>query len=77
MLQLNFNEILDIAQIEDIPSYDGHCLRAYAYWPDQMMDIYEQLEYVKQHEHLIRIEHPNGNIEYLCEEDYAKTYIEN
>lgn len=48
-------------------SYDGHCLRSYSYFHDQMPDITEQLEEIKKEGKVYKVTHDDGTIEYLNE----------
>ena len=60
----------DIVKIEfynTFSSYDGHCLRSYSYFRDQMPDITEQLEEIKKEGKVYKVTHDDGTIEYLNE----------
>jgi uncharacterized membrane protein YkoI len=60
----------DIVKIEfynTFSSYDGHCLRSYSYFKDQMQDITEQLEEIKKEGKVYKVTHDDGTIEYLNE----------
>ena len=39
MLELNSSDEVSILQVENAPGYDGHCLRAFAYFGEHMPDI--------------------------------------
>ena len=39
MLELSSSDEVSIVQAENTLGYDGHCLRAYSYFGDQMPDI--------------------------------------
>lgn len=47
--------------------YDGHCLRSYSYFHDQMPDITEQLKEIKKEGKVYKVTHDDGTIEYLNE----------
>lgn len=61
------SDTVSIIQIQDTESYDGHCLRAYAYFHDQMPDIKSQMEEVKKEGKLYKVIYEDGTIEYLNE----------
>ena len=39
MLEIKSSDELNIVQVENTQGYDGHCLRAFSYFGDQMPDI--------------------------------------
>ena len=39
MLEIKSSDELNIVQVENTQGYDGHSLRAYYYWGEQMPDI--------------------------------------
>lgn len=41
MLQIKSSDKIEIKEIESIPGYDGHSLRAFNYWAEDMPDIKE------------------------------------
>ena len=47
--------------------YDGHCLRAYHYWSNEMPDITAQLEEIKKEGKIFKVTKDDGTIEYLNE----------
>lgn len=47
--------------------YDGHCLRAYSYWPELMPDITEKIAEICKEGRVFKITHDDGSIEYLNE----------
>ena len=47
--------------------YDGHCLRAYTYFKDQMPDISSQLDEIEKEGRTFKVTHDDGSVEYLNE----------
>lgn len=47
--------------------FDGHCLRAYSYFKDKMLDIKEQMEEIEKEGKVYKVTHDDGTIEYLNE----------
>lgn len=47
--------------------FDGHCLRSYSYFKDQMPDITAQLEEIKKEGKVYKVTHDDGSVEYLNE----------
>ena len=47
--------------------YDGHCLRAYSYFPEQMPDITSQLEEVHKEGRVYRVTLDSGEVKYFNE----------
>ena len=39
MLEIKTSDDLSIVQVENTQGYDGHSLRAYSYWSEDMPDI--------------------------------------
>ena len=50
-------------------NYDGHCLRSFSYYKEQMPDIEEKMKYADRDCKYFKVTHDNGTIEYFCEED--------
>ena len=48
-------------------AFDGHCLRAFSYFSDQMPDIVAELEEVKKPGKVYKVELEDGSIKYLNE----------
>lgn len=44
MLEISSSDTVEIEQIENTKGYDGHCLRAYSYFKDQLPDIEDTVE---------------------------------
>ena len=44
MLEIKTTDSISIIQVENTSGYDGHCLRTYNYWKDQMPDIVDTVE---------------------------------
>lgn len=44
MLEIKSTDAVSIRQIENSPGYDGHCLRAFKYYSEQMPDIVDTVE---------------------------------
>lgn len=60
----------DSVQIEFLgkfSSYDGHCLRAFSYFADEMPDIKAQIEEIKKEGKTFKVTHDDGSVEYLNE----------
>lgn len=82
---LKINSKTDTVKIEFLgifPSYDGHCLRAYHYWKNEMPDITSQLEEIKKENKVFKVTKDDGTIEYLNEnnpklKEYQKEVISN
>ena len=56
MLKIHKNSTVNISQIGNTSGYDGHALRAYVYFGDQMPDIQNTVESInsisdKKHPH--------------------------
>ena len=47
--------------------YDGHCLRAYSYWPELMPDINKSLEEIHKEGKIFKVTLDDGTVEYLNE----------
>lgn len=47
--------------------YDGHCLRAFSYFADEMPDIKAQIEEIKKEGKTFKVTHDDGSVEYLNE----------
>ena len=47
--------------------YDGHCLRAFSYFADEMPDIKAQIEEIKKEGKTFKVTHDDGHVEYLNE----------
>ncbi len=47
--------------------YDGHCLRAYSYFSDEMPDIKAQIEEIKKAGKTYKVTHDDGTVEFLNE----------
>ena len=47
--------------------YDGHCLRAFSYFADEMPDIKAQIEEIKKEGKTYKVTHDDGTVEYLNE----------
>ena len=50
-------------------NYDGHCLRSFSYYKEQMPDIEEKMKYADRDCKYFKVTHDNGTVEYFCEED--------
>lgn len=50
-------------------NYDGHCLRSFSYYKEQMPDIEEKMKYADRDCKYFKVTHENGTVEYFCEED--------
>ena len=50
-------------------NYDGHCLRSFSYYKEQMPDIEEKMRYADRDCKYFKVTHDNGTVEYFCEED--------
>ena len=50
-------------------NYDGHCLRSFSYYKEQMPDIEEKMKYADRDCKYFKVTHDDGTIEYFCEED--------
>ena len=44
MLEINSSDSVSIKQIPNTQGYDGHCLRAYSYWPEKFTHIPNTVE---------------------------------
>lgn len=49
--------------------FDGHCLRSFAYYKEQMPDIAKKMEYANRECKYYKVTLDDGTEEYLCEED--------
>lgn len=49
--------------------YDGHCLRAFAYFGDQMPDIVAQWETIEKADKVVEVTFQDGTIDYLSIDD--------
>lgn len=52
-----------------LDNYDGHCLRAFSYFHDQMEDIQEKLDYINTEEQLYEVIDDSGHVQVLKESD--------
>ena len=50
-------------------NYDGHCLRSFSYYKEQMPDIAEKMSYADKECKYFKVTLDDGTVEYLCEED--------
>lgn len=50
-------------------NYDGHCLRSFSYYKEQMPDIAEKMSYADRECKYFKVTLDDGTVEYLCEED--------
>ena len=50
-------------------NYDGHCLRSFSYYKEQMPDIAEKMSYADRECGYFKVTLDDGTVEYLCEED--------
>ena len=66
-LIINKEDTVDIIKIS-VPGYDGHCLRAYAYFGDQMPDIKQ----VDESTSCYKVEMDDGTVKYLTQEELDK-----
>ena len=51
MLEIKSSDELNIVQVENTQGYDGHCLRAYSYFGNQMPDIINTVESINSIKH--------------------------
>lgn len=56
-----------------IDGYDGHSLRAFAYFRERMPDIEVELAKAELPGKFYKITHDNGEVEYVCEGELEKT----
>lgn len=49
--------------------FDGHCLRSFAYYKEQMPDIAKKMDYANRNCKYYKVTLDDGTEEYLCEED--------
>lgn len=50
-----------------LENYDGHCLRAYAYFEETMPDIVEKREEIAKEGQTYKVVYSDGSVEYLNE----------
>lgn len=50
-------------------NYDGHCLRSFSYYKEQMPDIEEKMKYADRDCKYFKVTLDDGTVEYFCEED--------
>ena len=68
MLKINSSDKVSIKRLPDTPGFDGHSLRAYAYFKDQMPDIVEKLSRVSMKGKFYKVT-TNNTTEYYYEDD--------
>jgi len=44
MLKINSTDVINIKQVENTEGYDGHCLRAFGYYPERLPGIVDTVE---------------------------------
>ena len=49
--------------------YDGHCLRSFTYYKEQMPDIAAKMEYADKTCKYFKVTLDDGTVDYFCEED--------
>lgn len=57
--------------------YDGHCLRAFSYWPEKMPDIQNQVDEVNKEGKTYKVTYEDGTVEYLNEHNPKLKEIKN
>ena len=70
MLQIKPNDKFTIKYDHAFPAYDGHCLRAFFYYGDQMPDIHM----AEAGTRVFKVTLDNGTVEYLTEEELHVKY---
>lgn len=67
MLKITKQDEVSIEYIGNTDGYDGHCLRAYAYFSELMPDISKQLDMLDTTEQIYKVTYDDGSVEYLNE----------
>ena len=68
MLKINSSDKVSIKRLPNTPGYDGHSLRTYYYWKEQMPDIVEKLSRVSMKGKFYKVT-TNNTTEYYYEDD--------
>lgn len=67
-LIINKEDTVDISKIP-VPAYDGHCLRSYSYYTEQMPDIEAKMKYADKEGKYFKVTLDDGTVKVFHESD--------
>lgn len=69
MIQIKADDKFEITYDYPISSYDGHCLRSYSYYTEQMPDIEAKMKYADKEGKYFKVILDDGTTKFFHESD--------
>lgn len=69
MIHVKSNDKFEITYSYPLPSYDGHCLRSYSYYTEQMPDIEAKMKYADKEGKYFKVTLDDGTTKFFHESD--------